>query len=542
MMLAVRALSWEILARYRWSVGGSAAWLLFACLITALLPESVRGPNIVALLLAPAYVGAVLFLTAVTHGEATRLDTRDGQFPRRLLLLPVSAGTLAGVPLALALGVPAIVWAVAALGVLRPCGVQAAIFWPGLHFGVMVAWLLALSWSPMPLRWARLAVSSVAVVASFVGASVLVHFAVPEYAILLGLVVSARIAGGVAVRGVARGRCEGGESSEAAPSVERGGGVSVAPFRSRWRAQLWLEWRTHGRTLAILTFVFGLLLVGAAGMSEHVLRTQPYLLEALANEPLQELGPAWLGLAWLLVIPVVFAGAGGGEMGRFVRSQKSAGVPAFVGLLPVSTADLVRAKFIAPLVHLALSWGVLVALALGWAVLGGHAGDMAERLTAVCGSPGRAWLTLLAVLLSAYLISYLICVGSMWGGLSGSPLLAPLPALLGTLELSVVVLIARKWEPGHMPTLQAVLWVAFAVKLLLAEYLVYYDRKRVRVGRAGLGVAVLMWAACVAVPAGTVAGLLGEPTAALAVVVLSPLVSCLAAPAVLHRSRHGAWA
>ena len=53
MMPAVRALAWEILARYRWSVGGSAAWLLVACLIAALLPESARNPNIVAVLLAP---------------------------------------------------------------------------------------------------------------------------------------------------------------------------------------------------------------------------------------------------------------------------------------------------------------------------------------------------------------------------------------------------------------------------------------------------------------------------------------------------------
>ena len=93
----------------------------------------------------------------------------------------------------------------------------------------------------------------------------------------------------------------------------------------------------------------------------------------------------------------------------------------------------------------------------------------------MCGSPGRAWLTLLASLVSAYPISYLICVGSMWGGLFGSPMLAPLPALLGTLEITLAVLIARKWEPGYGPTLLSWLWVALAAKLLLAEFLVYYD-------------------------------------------------------------------
>ena len=132
---------------------------------------------------------------------------------------------------------------------------------------------------------------------------------------------------------------------------------------------------------------------------------------------------------------------------------------------------------------------------------------MAERLTAACGSPGMAWLTLLTTLLSAYLITYLICVGSMWGGLFGSPLTAPLPALIGTVEISLAVWIARHWERGYEPTLRGGLWVALAVKLLLAEYLFRYDRKRFHIGWAGLGLGVLIWAACTAVPAGTVAGL-----------------------------------
>ena len=499
---AIRALAWEILARYRWFVGGSAAWLLVACLITALLPESARGPNMVALLLAPAMLGPVLFLTAVTHGEETRLDTRAGEFPRRLLLLPVTAGTLAGIPLALTLGVSTLVWVVTALGVLRPCRVPAPVFWPGLHFGVAVAWMLALSWSPMPFRWARLVFASVVVIAFFIGAGFLAHYAVPEYAILLGLAVLARIAVGLGVRGVSRSRCEGGENSEAAPPVRRGEGVSIEPFRSPLRAQLWLEWRTHGRMLAILTFVLGLFLVAAAAMSEHVLRTQPEVFQVITTESARSLGPAWFGLSWLLMVPIIFAGAGGGEMGRFSRTQRTAGVPAFVGLLPVSTANLVKAKFIAPLLHLGLSWGILVALALGWAVLGGHSGDMAERLTAVCGSPEKAWLTLLATLLSAYLVSYLICVESMWGGLLGWPVTASLPALVGMLELVAAVVIVRKWEPGYWPMLLTCLWVGLAVKLLLAEWLLYYARKRVGVGRAALAGGVLIWAACTAVPAG----------------------------------------
>ena len=542
MMLAIRALAWEILARYRWLLGGSAVCLLASCVVAALLPESARIRAVGSLLLPPGVIGLGVFVLAVTYGSETRLDTRAGEFPRRLLLPPVSAGLLAGVPLALALGVPSLVWMVAAVGILRSCGAAVPIFWPGLYLGVMLAWLLALCWSPMPLRWARLAIICVVLAFFFFAAGLLANFTLPEYAILLGLAVLGRIAVGLAVRGVARSRCEGGESSETAALSPPREGVSIVPFRSRLRAQLWLEWRTHGLLLAILTFALGLFFIAAVAMTEHRLRTDPDLFRLIFSNSLRNLGPAWLGLSWLLIIPAVLAGVSGGEMGKFAQRQKSFQVPAFVGLLPVSTGGLVRGKFIAVAIHLALMWGILVALALGWAVIGGHASDMAERLTVVCGSPALSWLTLLATLLSAYLITYLICVGSMWGGLFGSPLLAPLPAVLGTLEIILAVVIASSWEPGYGPMLLSGLWVAFAGKLLLAEYLLYYDHKRVHVGWMRLSVALLMWAAITAVPAWTAAWLLGDATAALAVVVLSPLVSCLATPAVLHRSRHGVWA
>ena len=37
MIRSIRALAWEILARHRWLVGGSVAWLLVACLVAALM-------------------------------------------------------------------------------------------------------------------------------------------------------------------------------------------------------------------------------------------------------------------------------------------------------------------------------------------------------------------------------------------------------------------------------------------------------------------------------------------------------------------------
>ena len=61
MMRPIRALTWEILARHRWLVGGSAVWLVVACLIVAVLPVS-RSPQVGTLLLMPSIIGVMAFL------------------------------------------------------------------------------------------------------------------------------------------------------------------------------------------------------------------------------------------------------------------------------------------------------------------------------------------------------------------------------------------------------------------------------------------------------------------------------------------------
>lgn len=542
MMRPIRALTWEILARHRWLVGGSAAWLLVACLVVASLPESARTPELGMLLVAPTILGVIAFLMSVTHGQETRLDTRAGAFPRRLLLLPVPAGLLAGVPLALVVLCSSLAWTITAAGVLRPCNAQVLLFSPGLIAGVLFAWLLALCWSPMPHCWARLALIAVLLTAFVSGGIAVEEFAWPEYRVLICLGVLLVFAAYLGIWGVSRSRSEVGEDAEAPGiSTPLHRGVSFEPFRSRLRAQLWLEWRTHGRGLVILTLMLGFLFVPVAIMSEYVRQSKPWLFEYIANEFYFGMEPAWLPLSWLVFIPLIIAGASGGEAGRFARTQKTIGVPTFVGLMPIPSGDLLRGKFIACALHLALMWGVLLAVALGWAVFVGQVGGMAERLSETCGSPALACLTLLAALFGLFAITYAIHVGSMWGGLFGSPIFASLPAILGSLTIPIIIWSNSHWRPEYEPALWTGLWVALGAKFLLAAYLARHDLTRLRVGSGLLGAGVLVWAVFTAAFASLAGWLIGD-TAALAVVVLSPLVSWLATPAVLHRSRHGAWA
>ena len=349
-------------------------------------------------------------------------------------------------------------------------------------------------------------------------------------------------AAGLAIRGVSRSRFEGGDETGAvALSTPRPMNDSLTPFRSRLRAQLWLEWRTHGRGQLLMTCMLAFVFIPIVAMGEYVRQTTPVVIEYLIIQSYPGLDPAWLPLLWFLGIPPLLAGASGGETGRFSRSQKTIGVPAFVGLMPISTRDLLCGKFIASALHLALMWAVLLTLALAWVVFGGLFGDMAARMSAVCGSPALAWLTLLAALAVAYAITYAIHIGSMWLGLFGPTSIASVPAFAGILQVILVVWAWCLWEPGYGQALWTGLWVALAAKSLLAAYLLRHDLTRLRVGAGLLGAGVLAWAAFTVALASLAWWLAGD-TAALAVVVLSPLASWLATPAVLHRSRHGAWA
>jgi hypothetical protein len=543
MISAIRALTWEILARHRWLVGGSAVWLLVACLVAALLPESARVRDMGMLLLVPATLGATAFIAAVSHGYETRLDTASGTFPRRLLRLPVSAALLGGVPLALAIGCPILVWAIASAGVLRPCGVaDVSIIWPGLLIGVVLVWLLALCWSPMPHRWFRPALI-VAVSTAFIAGVIVSHANKwPETRIVSCLAALAVPAVGLALWGVSRSRAESDDSDGAIFATLGGVVAPIEPFRRHLRTQLWLEWRTHGRPLLLLTLALGVVFVGMAAASEYTFQKDPWLIRAIPSESIQRLGSAWLSLAWLVVIPMILAGATGSEAGRFDQRQLKIGVSAFVGLMPISTVALVRGKFIASAIHLALMWAILLVLALGWAVVGGHIGGMADRLGAECGSPALACVALLVGLAGLYAFTYLLYVGPMWLGLLGSPVFSPLAAFVGMLAIGLAVWVGQHWQPGYAPVLQVGLWVALVAKLLLSAYLVRHDLTRHRVGVGTLGAALLVWVGLTALVAWMAAWVVDDSTAALAVVVLSPLASCLATPAVLHRSRHGAWA
>ena len=128
----------------------------------------------------------------------------------------------------------------------------------------------------------------------------------------------------------------------------------------------------------------------------------------------------------------------------------------------------------------------------------------------------------------------------MWMGLLGPPGVSSLPVFVGMVALALAAWLGHHWLADFTPILRVALWLALVPKLALAAYLVRHNLTRHHVGVGSLVVALLAWAGLTASSA-VVVNWWGGEMWALAFVVLSPLASWLVTPAVLHRSRHGAW-
>src|SRR5262249_26218493 len=102
--------------------------------------------------------------------------------------------------------------------------------------------------------------------------------------------------------------------------------VPLAPFSSSLRAQLWLEWLYLGCTGLVQALIMLLGLMAVVQMAAITLRRDPYLLAAMGVYA-EALGPAWLSLSWLLMLPIAFATIGACDLGRYTRSKGKQGLP-----------------------------------------------------------------------------------------------------------------------------------------------------------------------------------------------------------------------
>jgi hypothetical protein len=435
MRAAITALSWELLARYRWVSVLSAGWVVFVCAMGMLLSRIGLDPQFgVGLVLSLG--GPLLFVAAsFAHGFESHLENAGSCFPSRLFTLPISSRFLVGPPLLLGTLVVVVAWLLSVLCLLRPFGLEEVpLWWPALCGAAALAWLQALTWFPFPLPWLRLGCVTVFLFGLSTGTAALVHFSTDE-ALLAGLYLTLLLtAYAIALTGVYRAR-QGLGRREAfqlgAITVQRGL-HAPRPFSSPLRAQLWFDGRLHGWVFLFMSALCLVVALPSMTFAYWALQSKQLNVFAWIAQARESVGDSWLVMSYLLLAPFLIALCAGPEMGKVGLHVTDNSCPPFLGTRPMSIADMIKAKLIVGAGGLLCSWIMLFTAALCWAVWMGRISEMGDRLSALTGSTFAAnrvvsSLQLVGVLVAGQLllfaITWLRMASGLWLGAWGRPTL-----------------------------------------------------------------------------------------------------------------------
>jgi hypothetical protein len=539
----VLALSWELVARFRWRFFLAGAWLVLLCSLGLLLPKSARFPEVGVCLAMTLSLAQVFVLGALMHGYDTPLEERRSGFPARLFTLPAPVIVLAGPPLVLGTTLVFICWVPCYLCLLRGFGIDAPSFWPPLCIAAVVAVLQAMAWSPFPLPWLRLAAITIALGVFLYGPLFLVAAETSETVLALLFLALLVLGYAGALVGVARGRRGVGirepvRIGAVAVSAERA--TLPRPFSSPLRAQLWLEWRTYGWVFLF----FGVLCLGvilpSMSMLDFALKHDLPTMVGWLPDVRAAVGDSWLVMSYLLFVPFMLSLVSCGEMGR-TRGQRGIHViPPFLATRPMSTPDMVKAKLLACAIGVCCTWGMVLLGAVGWAIFMGRLPEMTERLVALTGSGAAAFAVVVAGLLLLMAITWLWMVQGMWVGLLGRLSLMTASICSGLVFWLALVLLAINWREEWRPILSWSVAAGLVVKVLALCWVVRQLRRGRLLEARALVQVIAVWVVFAAVVVSLAVWLVpGGLLVAGVTLLLLPLARCLAAPLALacNRSR-----
>jgi len=286
----------------------------------------------------------------------------SSNYPRYMFTLPVRTFTLVFWPFVFSTAIVSLLWVVIAALVYNTSGFAVPILVPALGCAAMMGWLQVMSWTPIANQWIRLIVT-------LLWLSILVAF--PMYLLTLphrslawfGALFICYIAvafplGLVAVASERRGNRWRVWPQTMRLQVSRFPRVHQPlhpSFRSPAAAQSWYEWNCHGWDVPAYVGFVALLISGML----LVVRWQ----QSLWLPPMVGL---WLGL------PVVLAGAVGPGLAKFKPFWiKNHGVMTFVAIRPLTSGQIVFAKFLMAARSALLTWVISLSLSLSWILISG---------------------------------------------------------------------------------------------------------------------------------------------------------------------------
>ena len=545
------AVLWETWKQYRGLLIAATAWLLAMLgLIHTLSGGLIFGMELLvakdtivimlAMAIGPLMVG--LFLMFAYSGDITG---RDSTFPSRMFTLPLTARALAGWPMLYGTVAIALTWLAVASLVLRPAGVDVALWWPAVFLASCLVWVQTLSWRPFALPGLRLvaAIVPIGVLVAIFGLCLMAHLPEPVIAMLLGCTIPPAYV--VAVAGVARARR--GDQPEwqwldsCVRKIAEWFSLRGRGFASWSCAQVWFEWRRGGLGLPVtagLAILFWAILIAVARHNIPLLSPHNPLRSPII----------------LLAIPLfvsMWAGAGLGVCGAPRRGKPFPQISPFLATRPMTCAGLIWAKMKAAAISMIVTWGMTLAavvlmflLTASWSELAGQWNMLSKDLSAV---QKAAIITLGPVFLLA--ATWRLAISDMFLGLAGRNWVGVIWAFVITPLLIGPVLIGCKLTEHpeyHADLLAALPWavgLAAALKLLLGAWLVRVVMRR-RLIEAWLMKRLLgAWLLTAAVLAGLLcwlipAGLASWHLIIAGVVLVVPLVRISLAPIALAWNRH----
>ena len=479
------------------------------------------------------------FLAVFSFGLSGDLAARRSIYPARMFTLPVTTAALAGWPMLYGTAAMMLLWLATRLLALWPSGIAVPVIWPALLAAALLAWTQALTWLPYGLPGLRVIVTVLWLAVIDTVALLALQFNASEsvmVAILAPQLPLAYLAARIAVARARRGDVPDwrgvfarlGDLIHALPR-------SRQPFPSPARAQLWFEWRGHGRSLPasvgiLLPFELSLLFVGGNNYPSLVFFT----------------------LFLVLITPPFMAAFASATVRRSNPDARDAyGCSTFIATRPASTATLVAAKLKASIGSTLAAW-LLVIVTIPLALeLSGKSPMVMERVRRVIDTVGTPRAIVFALLGMAGLLAstWQQLVQGLYVGLTGREWIVKAGALLTLLLLAALGPFAI-WVIEHSDV-RAALWngapailgVLVCGKMVAAGWVAMrLYRSRVLSDRT-LVTGAACWAAAVLALYGLLAWLFFTPVMpryllGLVAILAIPLARLSAAPLALAWKRH----
>jgi hypothetical protein len=537
------AIAWEFRQRHRWGLIAVAGYLLVVATIRFLIlepgePLLVDSLRFAAVVSVPLTTTFMYLLAVFSFGFAGDLAARQSMYPARMFTLPVTTAALAGWPMLYGTAATAILWLAARLFAVWPSGMEVPLIWPALLAAALLAWTQALTWMPYGLPSLRVIVAVLCLAALDTVVLLAIHYKAPERLMVAILAPQIPLAYLAARFAVARARR--GDVPDWRGMFARAGNIADVLTRRRdhfpspARAQVWFEWRRHGRSLPALV---GLLL--------------PFELALLwfAND-----APAFVFevLFVVLITPPFMAAFAAWTVSKpNPHARDSWGVPPFIATRPLTSAALIAAKLKMAMWSTLAAWllvFVAIPLALEWSGTWSVLMERAQRMNDAIGTP-RAVAFVLLILAGFIVSTWKQLVQSLHIGLTGREWLIKGSVLL-TLTLLLLVGPIVEWIIDSR-SVQRALWDALplilaglvGLKMSAAAWIATrLDRSRLLGDRALLAGAAC-WLVAVLALYGVLVWFFSTPfiasyVLALVAILAIPLARLSAAPLALAWNRH----